>query len=76
VYALALSGSSIYAGGSFSSVGGQSHPNVAMIEFRDLARLVAALKDLAGELSPVPARASRPTARSMAWAPERLAVAR
>ena len=39
-------------------------------------RLVAALRDLASELALPRARASRPTARSRAWAPERLAAAR
>jgi len=39
-------------------------------------KVVAALRDLASELAPPGARASRPTARSLAWAPERLAAAR
>ena len=39
-------------------------------------RLVTALRDLASDLARPRARASRPTARSLAWAPERLALAR
>ena len=39
-------------------------------------RVVAALRELASELAPARARASRPTARDLAWAPARLAVAR